>query len=73
MIMLTMLEMMVAVRAYAETHYEEGWDVVVEATDDEELAEDIGAATTVEEAIANVGRVVLLLEERREDVEGTKW
>ena len=37
--MLTMLEMMVAVRAYAETHYEEGWDVVVEATDDEELAE----------------------------------
>jgi hypothetical protein len=57
-----------AVRDHAQAHYDEdGWDYVVEAWEDEELAEDIGDAATAEEAIARIGRIVSLQAEHRQE------
>jgi hypothetical protein len=44
-----------AVRAYALANYEvKSWSYIVEAFDDEELAEEIDDASSTEAAIANV-------------------
>jgi hypothetical protein len=48
-----------AVRDYALSHCEQvGWDIVVECYTDEDLAIEIGRATTVKGAIRNVGAAV---------------
>lgn len=53
-------EMIAAVRDYATEHYADGagWDYVVEAMDDEQLAEIIGTAFTAKGAIKKVKKVV---------------
>ena len=58
-----------AVIAHATKHYEDGdgWDFIVEAYSDEEIAELIGDAVTVEQAIANVTPTVNDLGEREAD------
>ncbi len=67
-----MTALIAAVRAHARAHYEEGgWDYVVEAFDDEDLAADIGRATTPEDAIAAVQEVLQLLDDRRQDIQAT--
>lgn len=40
-----------AVKAHAKAQYENGWDTVVECYDDADIADSIGGASTVEEAI----------------------
>ena len=58
-----------AVKTHAAAHYETGgWDYVVEAWDDADIAECIGAARTAEGAIRKVGEVVGLRAEVRADV-----
>lgn len=48
-----------AVKTHAIEHYEDGgWDVVVECCDDEWIADTIGTANTVEEAVAAVQNIV---------------
>ena len=62
-------EIVAAVRAHALENYEtEGWDFVVECWTDADIAERIGEARTVEAAIAAVGRIAGLLDERRSEV-----
>ena len=44
-----------AVKAYAITHYEiDGWDIVAECYEDEDIGNAIGNATTPADAIAAV-------------------
>lgn len=45
------LNLVKEVLKYAEEHYDEGWDTIVEAYDEAEIAEIIGDVTTPEEAI----------------------
>lgn len=52
------------VRSHALDHYSEGWDIIVEATTDEELLQDMGDVTTVAQAVANVRDIVEIHAER---------
>ena len=64
-----MKELIAAVRAYALAHYEvKSWSYIVEAFDDEEIAEEIGSAKTVEGAIGMVGQWVDLHWSVAEDI-----
>ena len=64
-----MAKLVGAVRAHALKHYERGgWDYIVETMDDEDIAEEIGAATTEGGAIRKVGKIAKLLGERRDEV-----
>ena len=68
----TMTEMIAHVRAYALDHYEQGgWDYVVEAFDDAELAEAIGKARTLDGAVRKVAWHARLLGDRRADIAAT--
>ncbi len=63
-------EMVEAVKKYAKEHYnEDGWDFVIECSDDADIIQDMWNATTNEEAIAKVGEICKLLNGRRKDVE----
>ena len=67
-------EMIAAVRAHAEAHYEEGgWDILVECMDNDEIFSDIGNAQTIEEAITNVGKVLGICDDHRKDVQATAF
>lgn len=66
-------DLIVAVRAHAMEHYNDGWDVVVEAYDDAQLTEMIGRARTVKGAIGKVAEVVEVVDDRRRDIEGTRF
>lgn len=68
----TMGEMIAAVRAHARDHYGDGdgWDIVVEVYDDDDVRLYIGRATTRAGAIRNVGRVVSMVADVRRDREG---
>lgn len=58
-----------AVRAHAEANWgTAGWDFIVECWSDAEIAEQITADMTAEQAIAAVGEVAAVLEERRSEV-----
>ena len=62
-------DLIAAVRAHAMENYEtEGWDYVVECWTDADIAERIEGITTRETAIAAVGRIARLLDERRSEV-----
>jgi hypothetical protein len=64
-----MRELVDAVKAYAGQYWnDDGWDIVVEAFDDEEVAEAIGSATDEEEAIANVRAIAKTLASHRDDI-----
>ncbi len=62
-----------AVKAYAHEHYDEGWDYVVEAMEDYEIAKDIAGATTPEEAIAKMAKIVKLLSDHRSEMQSTAF
>jgi hypothetical protein len=70
-----------AVKKYALEHYnEKGWDFVVETMEDDQIKDDIEQgglsgkkATTVEQAIAAVGEICELLDDRRRDIQSTAW
>lgn len=64
------------VREHAEENYEhDGWDYVVEAWDDAYLREILvrEKAFTVEKALAAVGAVVKMLDERRKEIQATAF
>lgn len=67
----TLAELVQAVQAHAIANYEQGWDVVHETMDDDELAARItsAAAATPEEAIAAFGDLVSVWLERT----GPRW
>lgn len=46
------------VKEYAAAHYEDGWDVILEALDDVQLRNAFHPATTLAEAIANLQPIV---------------
>jgi len=66
-----------AVKAHARANYGiKGWDIVVEAYSDSELAAEIGDASTAEEAIAKVGAVVGTIRDYEDDIRaegGSGW
>lgn len=63
-------ELVALVRKHAEVpaNYEAGWDTIVEATEDEELATLIGKATTLRGAIWKVGNYVHVRHSVAEDI-----
>lgn len=63
-----------AVRKHAVDHYNQnGWDYVVEAWDDEDIARAIGNATTLKGAIWNVGRAIKPLADYRADIKASAF
>lgn len=63
-----------AVKAHALANYEtDGWDYVVEAMEDDEIAGYIGKARTETGAIAKVAAVTKALDSRRKDVQATAF
>ena len=56
-----------AVQAHAQAHYEEGWDIIVEAYEDTEIIEAIGDATTPEQAIARMAEIVEVRNDTRQE------
>jgi len=67
--------LMFEVREYAQAHYEDGkgWDEVVEAWDDDFLADQIGKAFTVNGAIKAVAKTVRLRHARAEEIRATAF
>lgn len=59
------------VKNHALANYENGWDIVIEAWDDEEIAETIGYATTEKGAVAKVWKELRPLVEFREEIRST--
>ncbi len=58
-----------AVKAFATRNYEVGgWDYVVETMDDHEIMVEIDGAKDACEAILKMGKLVKLLNDRRQDV-----
>jgi len=71
---MNMETLIAAVRAHAEENYcVDGWDFLVECWDDEDIAEEIGDAQTVNQAIKNCLAVVHLMSEQRSEIEATIW
>lgn len=67
--MLTMTEMIQAVRTHAGANYgEAGWDILVESWTDQDIAEAIGGAWTAAGAIAKVGQQVGWINAYRSEV-----
>jgi hypothetical protein len=63
-----------AVKDHAMQNYDkDGWDIVVEAFTDRELAAGIGKARTERGAIAAVRKLVRVIDERRRDVQSTAF
>lgn len=62
-------ELIKAVRDHAQAHYDEGWDVIVEAYEDSEIVEAYGDATTPEQAISRMAEIVELRNDRRQEVQ----
>jgi mannitol/fructose-specific phosphotransferase system IIA component (Ntr-type) len=55
------------VRAHAEANYDKGWDLIVEAYTDAEIIEQLGNATTPEQAIETISRIVEVTWDIRQD------
>lgn len=65
MTLMNTVELVAAVRAHAEAHYEEGgWDVIVECWEDEDVARTIKGARTVNGAVKKVAAVVSIYADR---------
>ncbi len=69
----TQAEMVEAVKRYAEVHYDEGFDVVVECWDKEDIIESIGRARTVTGAITKVREHVGHVTAYRREIEATAF
>lgn len=62
-------DLVAAVRAHALDHYEtDGWDFLIECWEDADVAQAIGSAGTLEEAIEAVRPTLRILDERRAEV-----
>lgn len=71
---MTLNEIAKALRKYATENYEsDGWDYVVEAFEHDELLKEIEGATTLEEAIKKISPLLRLLDDRRKDIEATRF
>lgn len=63
-----------AVKTHAEAHYEEGgWDVVVECMTDEDIANQIGKASTVKGALAKFSGPVAVYQDRQADARNSAF
>jgi hypothetical protein len=62
-----------AVKDHANANYENGWDEVVEAWGDGDIAEAIGEATSITEAIINVGAVVGIRNDYINEIKATAF
>jgi hypothetical protein len=58
---------------YAEEHYYDGWDVIVETFTREEMAQLIGRGTTLKGALKKAKLVVELFNERRNAAYNERW
>lgn len=63
-------EQVAAVREYAERNYDKGWDIIVEATDDDEILDLIKGAKTRWGAIDKVGKYVRTYTSYARDIQG---
>lgn len=62
-------ELIAAVREHALANYEQGWDVVVETFEDDEIATVIGKVRTVESAVKLMAARIEPYNERRREIE----
>ena len=63
-------EMVAAVKKHALEHYEEsGWDILVEAWTDEEIAEELKHCRTIAGAIRKMGGIVGSHDRYRKEIE----
>jgi hypothetical protein len=60
-----------AVKDYAEEHYEEGWDIVVEAMDNVEIATVIHGAPSPRMAIYKMSKYVKDYKAYGDDIRGS--
>jgi hypothetical protein len=66
--------MVEAVKSYASAHYDEGgWDIVVEAYEDSEIAELVKKCTSNEQAIRKVRSTVSVQADYRDDIRATAY
>jgi hypothetical protein len=61
-------ELVAGVKAHALAHYDEGWDMVVEAMTDDEIVAAFGWALTVAGAVKKVGELVSVHADQRQEV-----
>jgi hypothetical protein len=61
------------VKEHALAHYEEGWDVIVEAFDDADIADLVGLARTSKGAIAKVAEYVGIRESYAAEIRATAF
>jgi DNA-directed RNA polymerase subunit RPC12/RpoP len=66
---MTRTDLIAAVREHALANYEQGWDVVVEAWEDEKIAKVIGRVRTVQAAVERMAKAIKPYNERRREVE----
>jgi len=74
--MATMTEMVEAVKAHANAHWDEdGWDEIAESYEDCEIAEVLALLdlTTVAEAIHEFHEIAKLRKERGDEIRATAW
>ena len=74
--MSTMSDLVKAVKAYAIKHYDEdGWDYIVEAFEDSEIATEIrkAGARTEQEAINVLHEHVKILDDHRKEIQATAF
>lgn len=62
-----------AVKDHATEHYTDGWDIVTEAMDDGEIAEQIADCRTPKGAIAKVAKLVGIKAGQRAEIEATAF
>ena len=61
-------ELIAGFKWYAQQHYDEGWDMVVETMTDEEIWEDVFAGTNIRTwggGTRNYAKVIAVFNERR--------
>jgi hypothetical protein len=67
-------ELVEAVKTYAREHYEDGgWDFVVEAYEDGEIAEAIKGCRTAKGAIKRMAEIVGVYDDRRTGAQADIW
>jgi uncharacterized protein YfeS len=70
----TMNKIIKDLRSYAlENYAKDGWDILVECYDDEDIMQDMDGATNLADAIKNVGKWCKLRDERRKEMESMIW
>lgn len=67
------LDLVAAVKQFANSNYENGWDIVVETMTDEEIAEEIAGSKTPEEAIKKMAIIVDLYNDKRQEIQSTAF